>query len=242
MSVRTVNDVPFAIVKDGKDYDTSFLFGAFVNENAPIIEDILQDALEHNAVPSFVGYNGNKQDFGRQLFAVWNALQRKGIKYSNITTPSGITENIYSQHVRLPDESYDNSQANCVDGAVLLASVFYKIGMCPILVSKPGHMFLGVYNDAESCAKKNHQNITYIETTAVGGVRLNPFQKAWKFKTADGFYASASYTSLANASSIATKQYNEMVTALNLKKKGYSVLDIEQLRSMGVMPISSTKE
>ena len=213
-----------------------------MNENAPIIDEILQDALEHNAVSSFHGYSGNKQDFVRQLFAVWNALQRKGIKYSNITTPSGITENIYSQHVRLPDESYGNSQANCVDGTVLLASVFYKIGMCPILVSKPGHMFLGVYNDAESCAKQNHQNITYIETTAVGSVHLNSFQKEWKFKTSDGVYASTSYASLASASNFARKEYNEMVPALNLQKKGYSVLDITQLRSMGVMPISSTKE
>jgi hypothetical protein len=240
LSVRTVNDVPFAIKQNGKLYDTSFLFAAFVNENSPVIEGILQDALEHNAVHSFVGYSGDRQEVTRQLFAIWNALQRKGVKYSSITTPSGNSENIYSQHVRLPDESYGNSQANCVDGTVLLASALYKIGMCPVLLMKPGHMFLGVYNDKESCEKKAFQNVTFIETTAVGAVRLNPFQKRWKFKTNDGYLASVSYASLADASNIGSQTFNQMVPALNTKQKGYYVLDVSQLRSMGIMPITST--
>lgn len=240
ISVRTVNDVPFAIIQNGKDYDSSFLFAAFVNENAPVIDNILQDAIEHKAVNSFVGYSGDKQEVMRQLFAIWNSLQRKGVKYSNITTPSGFSKNIYSQHVRLPDESYDSSQANCVDGTVLLASALYKIGMCPVLVMKPGHMFLGVYNDAQSCEKKIFQNITFIETTAIGAVHLNQFQKDWKFKTSDGYLASTSYASIADASSIATQQFNQMIPALTMKQKGYYMLDIKQLRNMGIMPITST--
>ncbi|MBI1328224.1 MAG: hypothetical protein GC136_11390 [Alphaproteobacteria bacterium] len=239
LSVRSVNDVPFGFMQNGKHYDTSLLFAAFVNENSPVIENILQDALEHNAVQSFNGYSGDRQQVLRQVFAIWNSLQRHGVQYSNIVTPSGLSKNIYSQHVRLPDESYDNSQANCVDGSVLIASALYKIGMCPVLVMRPGHMFLGVYNDRESCERRTLQNITFIETTAVGAVRLNALQKKWKFKTDDGYLSSVSYASLTDASNHATRQFNQMVPALNTKQKGYYLLDITQIRNAGIIPISS---
>jgi hypothetical protein len=76
-----------------------------------------------------------------QVFAIWNVLQRKGIKYSDIssTTPSKF---VVSQTVRFLDQSIDATQANCVDGSVLMASILQKIGINSHLVMVPGHCFL----------------------------------------------------------------------------------------------------
>lgn len=239
INVHPVNDVPYVIEQDGKEYNTQFLFAAFVNENSPAIDKILQDALAHNAVNQFIGYDGDAQEVYHQMFAIWNALQRKGVKYSNIVTPAGFSKTIYSQHVRLPDESFENSQANCVDGSVLLASALYKIGMCPVLVLKPGHMFMGVHTDKNMCGKKNLQDVAFIETTMIGNVHLIQAQKSWKFITKDGYLLSTSYRSMQQAMNVGRQTFNSMIPALQAQKTGYAILDIRQLRNIGIMPITS---
>ena len=110
------------------------------------------------------------------MFAVWNVLQRIGVKYSSITQPSGSSDTIMSQHVRFLDEAYSNSQANCVDGTVLFASVLYKLGIWPVLILRPGHMFLGFYPDESSYQR--HQNLACLETTLIGNPGLNSVQRA----------------------------------------------------------------
>lgn len=241
LNVKPVNDVPLYIKQGNKTQDTTLLFSAFVNENSPVIDKILKDALAHNAVDKFVGYDGDNQETVRQIFAIWNSLQRSNVRYSNIATPSGNSENVISQHVRLVDESVENSQANCVDGSVLLASALYKIGMCPVLVIKPTHMFLAVYDSKQSCERKNLQNLIFIETTEVGNISpLNIMQKKWRFKTADGYLESVSYRSLMAAISSGHATFNTMLTALQTKQLGYSLLDIKQLRGAGITPINST--
>jgi hypothetical protein len=91
--VRSVNDVPFLYVTNtGQVQDFGFMFAAFVNENSPQIDGILKEALRFNAVSGFIGYQGTTQDVVRQVFAVWNVLQRKGVRYSSITQPSGASQ------------------------------------------------------------------------------------------------------------------------------------------------------
>lgn len=64
--------------------------------------------------------------------------------------------------MRFIDESLGNTQANCVDGTVLFASVLRKIGIEPSLVTVPGHMFLGFdLNEAGT-------GQAYLETTLLG--------------------------------------------------------------------------
>ena len=239
LSIRAVNDVPFLIQKGSKQLDTSFLFAAFVNENAPVTDEILRDALDHRAINQFVGYAGGEQEVFRQIFALWNSLQRRGVKYSNITTPSGESKEIYSQHVRMVDESFANAQANCVDGSVLLASLLYKIGMCPVLVKIPSHMFIGVYPSEETCKQKNLSDALFMETTQVGSINLDGLQRHWKFKTKNGYLTSTSYSSLLQAMESGRQTFAEAYPAIQLKQAGYSVLDIQKVRSLGITPITS---
>lgn len=241
INVRAVNDVPYSISAGGKQIDTTLLFSAYVNEDAPVVDAILRDALAHNAVSDFVGYSGSQQDVYRQIFAIWNSLQRSGIKYSNIAAPSGYSKDVQSQHVRLVGESLEYSQANCVDGSVLLASALYKIGMCPMLILKPGHMFLGVYANQASCDRKDLRSLIFIETTEVGQIPpLTSWQKEWHFQTNTGYLASASYQSLLHAIAVGRQEFNAIVPALQANQAGYHMYDIRQLRSMGITPISSS--
>lgn len=101
-----------------------------------------------------------------QVFAVWSALQRRGIKYSDVSTtlPS---KSVYAQTVRFLDDSVQASQANCVDGSVMMASILRKIGLDAYLVMVPGHCFLGF-----SDGNEENKTMFFLETTMLGSDNL----------------------------------------------------------------------
>ena len=165
---HSVNEVPFAALnrKDPEQHvDLTWLFSAYVNEDDPSIDKILHEALQIGTADkigfgnefSFSGY-GNQENTGLsvdlQALAIWSVFLSNKIKYSNITTTSNVTSSndnkkVWSQYVRTLGESFGNAQANCVDGSVLFASVLRKIGIDPMLILVPGHMFLGYVRDPE---------------------------------------------------------------------------------------------
>lgn len=148
VTVRTVNDCPYFFTTGKAGYDLSWMFAAYVNEDHPMVDEVLKMALSTNIVGSFDGYQSKNVDQVRdQVRAVWTALSLMGTRYSNITTTANRSQIAFSQHVRLIGESSKARQANCVDGSVLVASVLEKIGIETELVLVPGHMYVRFWLD-----------------------------------------------------------------------------------------------
>jgi hypothetical protein len=164
ITLHSVNDCPYTIVHgDDQATDISFMFAAYVNEQHPFVDKVLREALDGGIVDSFTGYqSGDPAEVYRQVYALWNALSERDVRYSNITTSAAETDAVHSQHVRLIDESLNNGQANCVDGSVLLASLLRKIDIEPVLVYVPGHCYLAFFLDAE------RKQLVGLETTLIG--------------------------------------------------------------------------
>jgi hypothetical protein len=170
--LRAVNDAPYSIDDGGRRTDLSWMFAAYVDEEHPLVQRILGEALAAGHVARFDGYqSGDPGQVYRQVFAVWQVLARHGLRYSSITRTSAAQDAVLSQYVRFLDESWENRQANCVDGAVLLASVLRRIDLDPQLVLVPGHMFLGF--DLAPGGER-----AYLETTRLGDVRPGTGQAA----------------------------------------------------------------
>lgn len=183
-TLRSVNDCPFAEQVEGDDGAgmsmVPAMFAAYVNENHPYIDKLLREALDTGIVKAFDGLqSGDPGQVILQVFAIWNVMQRKGLKYSNVTTVPSTTAGIMSQHVRLLDESIDNAQANCVDGSVLLASVLRKINIEPMLVLVPGHCYLAFYAD------QKQEQLIGLETTMMGALDLKARGRSKAAKPAD---------------------------------------------------------
>jgi len=235
--VRSVNDVPYSI-SNGDDeaaLDFSWLFAAYVNEDHPIVDEILKEALESGLVESFDGYQSEDEDqVYAQVFAIWHVLQQRGLRYSSITRTANELPEISSQHVRLIDQSIRLRQANCADGTVLLASILRKIDIAPFLVLVPGHMFLGFYLD------EKQETPTYLETTMMGSV------KAVSSRRLDALGAEVknvdeeeSLTSFEGAVESATSQVEEAGDKFDGDDPDYQIIDIQAARELGVVPISS---
>ena len=69
------------------------------------------------------------------------------------------------QPISLPRDSVAMRAANCIDGALLFASILENIGFEPVLHLVPGHAYVGV----RSAPQASGTGVTwFIETTMVG--------------------------------------------------------------------------
>jgi len=235
VEVRSIQDCLFAIkADDGKTKPYDFNFAAYVNENHPLIDRILKRALDLKLVNSFDGYQGGAADVYEQAFAVWNVLQRQGIKYSSITTPSAESEKVFAQHVRSLEDSVATTQANCVDGSVLFASVFRKIGLKTFLVIIPGHCFMGIVQDEPT------KKVLIIETTLIGSADLKQLSLDRGINSLkSGRKNNLSRTSFEQATQLGAKEFQEALPKIKSRTFGYYLIDIDKCRSFGIQPLKS---
>lgn len=238
-TVRTVNDCLFGVTEPGDEErysDYSWLFAAYVNENHPWVDQTLKEALDTDHVTSFDGYqSGDPEQVLMQVFAIWNVMQRKGLRYSDVTTTAAESGSVGSQHVRLFDESVKAAQANCVDGSVLLAAVLRKIGLDPHLVTVPGHMFLAFSLDDET--------MIGLETTMMGAADLDKVD-AKRLKSFLKFDPEEkrneeSWATFEAAIDTGTQALAEAAKEFDGDDSDYQLIDVAAARNLGVLPISS---
>ena len=240
--MRALNDCMFYVKfdEDGEDFDDfSWLFAAYVNENHPEVDIILKEALESGIVSDFDGYqDDDPKKVMMQVFAVWNALQRRGIKYSDIstTTPS---KYVVSQTVRFLDDSIRATQANCVDGSVLMASVLSKIGITSYLVMIPGHCFL-----AFDLGKKDDAKRIGLETTMLGNDEIKPVEEIPHLSEQSKIQEfQKSYKTFGNAVKIGNanlKKYADKFDDEN--EPDVQLISIPDARDFGIMPIPTSRD
>jgi hypothetical protein len=96
----------------------------------------------------------------QQAEAVFRALKRSRISYvTSIYTLGNYPGE--TQRIRLPHETLDLNNANCIDVSVVFASAMENLGMRPIIVIVPGHAFTGVRLGPDS------EKILYLDLTVL---------------------------------------------------------------------------
>lgn len=232
----SINDCPFAFQSGDSVYDISYTFAAYVNEQHPFVDKLLREALDIGVVEKFTGYRDNDEGAVLlQAYALWDLLVARDMRYSNITVSAAGSENVASQHVRLIEDSINNSQANCVDGSVLFVSLLRKIGIDAILIFEPEHCYAGFY------AGKNRTKLHAIETTMLGEVvNLRKLVVPELIDNAidEELRTEESFASFVVALKTATKRFKQ---ATSQPKKADSqqprIIDIGMTRRDGILPI-----
>lgn len=177
VNLRSINDCMIKYNQNKYHY----LFASYVNEDHPEIDKILKQMLDTKMIDAVVGYQWGEEYLDLQIAALWRVLHERGFQYSSITDNSGYNEStgLFSQTVRSFDSSMKTNQANCVDGSVIFASVLKRIGIRPVLITVPGHCFLGYYTDDTPTA-----SMRFIETTMMSNKNFitNPKSSITKYK------------------------------------------------------------
>jgi hypothetical protein len=155
---------------DGSLVDMTRYLAAWVTPRITPIEQLLRQAARHHPARQFVGYQGAKnldqarQVVGAQAEAIFTALKQDAqVVYINSPLNLGAAAGQIMQRVRLPSLSLQTpGSANCIDGAVLFASLLELAAIDPLLVIVPGHAFVGwrIWDGVEQ--------YDFLETTLIG--------------------------------------------------------------------------
>ena len=239
VDVRSLYDCLHGFVDavNNRHESTSWMTAAFVDENASILDEILQQALKSGIVSSINnGYKKGQAGVVLQVYAIWDALQRHGIKYSSISATSDASKRVSLQHIRLVGDALTYQQANCVEGSVLFASLFKKTGIITDLVLVPRHCFICVYLD------KERQIPFFIETTMLG----------LTVKQSKQFDEGSPLAAVNKAKAGHEDTFNTFVTAQASAYKKYhsydndperdtkrKLINISECRKMGITPLKA---
>jgi len=165
INYRSANDCLLSVLDaDSRLHDFRWLFAAYVNEEHPYIDSILNDIMQQGVVNRITGYQKGTQSVVNQVEAIWYYALERGIAYSSISCTATPTKRANVQHIRFFDQVYNSRQANCVDACVFFASIMRKIGLKPVIFVEPCHAYLGYYTDSKRSA------IRLLETTITAWV------------------------------------------------------------------------
>lgn len=234
-SVRSVNECLLGYVNsENKFHDTGIFFAAYVNEENPMIDELLREALNTRIVNRFLGYQSGQADaVDKQVYSLWNVLQKRNFKYSSVSNTSLSSNVVYAQRVRTFDDALASSQINCVDGSVLFASLLRAINIDPILVRTPGHMFVGYYTD------NSHKDLNFLETTMIGDVNMDEFFPDEKLDSTmvGKSQNQVSHLTFEKSKEYANKKYKQYEKGIHSGKLNYMFLEISRDVRREIQPI-----
>ncbi len=123
----------------------------WITPHDPAVMRLVSQARQYLPRGRLGGYNfppeatpaAMKRQVRQQAEAVFRALKRSGISYVSSIFVYGEFIN-QAQRIRLPSETLQLSNANCMDVSVLFASAIENLGMRPVVIIVPGHAFVGV--------------------------------------------------------------------------------------------------
>jgi hypothetical protein len=133
------------------------------------------------------------------------------IAYSNVATSTTSSGGNAYQHVRFIDESITAAQANCIDGSIVLASIFRKIGLNVSIILAPNHAYVALSKDDDS------EFLFAIETTMVASASL---EEAIEYGTEKGPLSLA-----------------KIGDKLGAENDSYQEINLRIARKIGVQPI-----
>ena len=137
---------------------------AWVTPNAPAIDAFLAKAKAR--LPGGASFSGKQSATRPQVKALFEELRAHGVSY--VMDPALFDERGLIQRTRLPSEVLASSNAQCLEGTLLYATLLESIGIAPVLVFIPGHAFLAW---KPSRGDATREPLLFLETTMTGGTR-----------------------------------------------------------------------
>ncbi len=201
------DSLPLAI-RQGKDtlVPTNEFIGAWITPNATAVDKFLKKAKKR--LPEGASFAGEQAATVPQVKAIYEELKARG--YSYVMDPPIVAEVSMSQRTRLPSEVLESTNAQCIEGAILFATLLEAIGVRPVVVRKPGHAFVGWHITAKDGGKAG--DVVFLETTAVHDA------------------------SFKDAMSIAEKEIAGERAAKHFENGLSWMLEVEAMRNAGITP------
>lgn len=226
--VHPLDEALYFVREGSAQIDLGWTFAAWVDPQHPVIDELLTLAGITEFDRSMPATDRGARM--RQVRAIWAALEKRGLRYSNDGAGIAQGPSMYSQRVRLLSSTWNDRVANCLDGSVLIASAMERLGIRSLLVLVPGHAFVGFYTDPQL------GEVEFLETTLLG-------QRA-RSSRADGSEGvlgieKRAATGFEAAREAGRASYRNASPRLDGKHRpNYAIIDISTARTYGIMPLA----
>jgi hypothetical protein len=167
--IRSAEDIYW-----GEGFKYAPFIASWVTPHDLKLEETLAQAksyLPDHRLPGYESWkNAEQQELEtyREAKAIYMALKGMGLSYVKSSDTLGGNKS-WSERVRKPRISLAQTSANCIDAAVMYASLFENLGMDPTVVIVPGHAYVGVR------VAQRSPKFLFIDVALTGGV---PFETA----------------------------------------------------------------
>ena len=125
----------------GEGRDLTKHLASWVTPDDPEVMSVLRQSADRVPGGQVVSYQLASAQVEAQVKALFETLKARGLAYVNSTVATG-GAGAFVQRIRLPAESLRTTSANCVDGAVLYASLIEAASLRSAIVVVPGHAFV----------------------------------------------------------------------------------------------------
>ena len=122
------------------------LLAAFCMPNNPAVDVLVGKASKllrsmHSEL-SLNGYQSKSRDVvWKQISALYSTIAAEGLQYAEPPASFGSD----GQKIRTPERILEGRVATCLDLAMLFASCFEQAGLRPVILTKEGHAWIGVW-------------------------------------------------------------------------------------------------
>ncbi len=140
--------------------DRLFMYmAAWVTPNAKAVESFLAEAKTRAPRHTFAGAQAATLP---QIQAIYDTLKQKGVSY--VMNPETLSGTGFGQRARLPSDVLSSTNAQCLEGALLYATMIEAIGLEPAIVLVPGHAFVAWRSSAYD-GEELKDKALFLETT-----------------------------------------------------------------------------
>jgi hypothetical protein len=137
---------------------TPEFLGAWMTPNAKAMDEFLASAKKRLAAGQ--SFSGGQSATLPQVKAIYDELQARGMSY--VMDPRVLAHDSLIARTRLPSEVLRSTNAQCLEGTILYATLLEAIGLRPIVVLVPSHAFLAWYAESHD---PNAGQFNFLETT-----------------------------------------------------------------------------
>jgi len=126
--------------KNAIDWSSPRTIASFVDPANKSVRDLATKALKNK-----IGKGLITKKLGNAAL-IYTALWNKPLKYMSDPVSTSFDANVDT--VQFPAETLERNAGDCDDLTVLLASLFESVGLATVIITTPGHVFLGVESGA----------------------------------------------------------------------------------------------
>lgn len=142
---------------------------AWVTPNDKDVDVFLKEAKKK--LKKGQSFSGEQSATMPQVQALFETLRQRGVSY--VMDPEALTKDVRAQRTRLPAEVLASTNAQCLEGAILYATLLEALKIKAMVVYVPGHAFVAWKPSPKDNTKEEY---FFLETTMTGGSA--PFEKA----------------------------------------------------------------